>query len=163
MVNSETLLRKHAPKLFDYPAIVSKAAVGTMRLVLHEKSLNRFMETHENKQGIEFVDAALEHLNVSYKTIRHQIENIPSMGKVIIVANHPLGALDALCLIQMVCSVRQDKKVKIVANKLLGSIPQLKEFLIGVDNVNDKLSKHALRQIDHALQSEEAVIFFPSG
>lgn len=134
-----------------------------MRWLVHEKSINRFMTRHEQKNGLEFIDAVLEHLNVSYKTVHRQIENIPSIGKVIIVANHPLGALDALCLIQMVCNVRQDKKVKIVANKLLGTLPQLKEFLIGVDNINEKLSKHALRQIDTALRAEEAVIFFPSG
>lgn len=121
------------------------------------------MEIHQEKNGLEFINAVLEYLNVSYKTIHRQIENIPSMGKVIIVANHPLGALDALCLIQMVCSVRQDKKVKIVANRMLSEIVQLKEFMIGVDNFNDKLSKNALRQIDNALQAEEVVIFFPSG
>ena len=85
------------------------------------------------------------------------------MGKVIIVANHPLGALDALCLIQMVCSLRQDKKVKIIANRVLGEISQLKEFMIGVDNFNDRVSRDALQKIDKALQAEEAVIFFPSG
>lgn len=163
MVNAEMMLRKTHPRLFENPGIVTKSLIGVLRLLLHEKSINRFMVKHDDKKGIEFIGAVLEHLNVSYKTVHRQIENIPSMGKVVIVANHPLGALDALCLIQMVCSVRQDKKVKIVANKMLGAIPQLKEFLIGVDNINDKLSKYALRQIDQALQAEEAVIFFPSG
>lgn len=163
MVNAEIILRKEYPKILRFPTLVNKSIVGFMRWVLHEKSINRFMEEHQEKTGLEFVNAVLEHLNVSYKTIHRQIENIPTMGKVVIVANHPLGALDALCLIQMVCSVRQDKKVKIVANRLLGEITQLKEFMIGVDNINDRVSKHALRQIDNALQAEEAVIFFPSG
>ena len=163
MINTETILRKEHPKIFHYPALVQKTVVSLLRLLVHEKSINRFMENHQEKVGLEFVDAVLENLNVSYKTIHKQIENIPSMGKVIIVANHPLGAMDALCLIQMVCSVRQDKKVKIVANRMLGEITQLKEFLIGVDNINERVSKSALRQIDNALQAEEAVIFFPSG
>lgn len=163
MLNTESILRKVHPRLFHYPSLVHKTIVSLIRLLLHEKSINRFMEVHHGKIGLEFIDTVLENLNVSYKTIHKQIENIPSMGKVIIVANHPLGALDALCLIQMVCSVRQDKKVKIVANRMLGEITQLKEFLIGVDNINDRVSKHALQQIDHALQAEEAVIFFPSG
>lgn len=163
MVNTESVLRKSWPGLFAYPGIVSKSVVEAIRWVTHEKSINRFMIHHDQKSGLEFIDAVLQHLNVSYKTVHRQIENVPSMGKVIIVANHPLGALDALCLIQMVCSVRQNKKVKIVANKMLGTIPQLKEFLIGVDNINEKLSKHSLLQIDNALRAEEAVIFFPSG
>lgn len=163
MVNVEILLKKEHPSLFKLPNIISKSIVGLTRVILHENSINHFMEQHEAKSGLKFIDAALEHLNVSYKVIHREIENIPAIGKVIIVANHPLGALDALTLIQMVCSVRQDKKVKIVANKMLSAIPQLKEFLISVDNMNDKVSKHALRQIDNALQAEEVVIFFPSG
>ena len=163
MVNTESMLRQSYPKLFENPGIVSKSIVEIVRWIVHEKSIHRFMTHHDEKRGMEFIDAVLEHLNISYKTVHRQIENIPSIGKVIIVANHPLGALDALCLIHMVCNVRQDKKVKIVANKMLGAIPQLKEFLIGVDNINDKLSKYALRQIDNALRAEEAVIFFPSG
>lgn len=163
MVNTESVLRKNFPKLFEYPRIVSRSIVEVIRWTVHEKSINRFMIHHDRKTGLDFVNAALEHLNISYKTIQRQIDNIPSIGKVVIVANHPLGALDALCLIQMVCNVRQDKKVKIVANRMLGTIPQLKEFLISVDNVNERFSKHALMQIDHALRAEEAVVFFPSG
>jgi putative hemolysin len=163
MVSVETILKKEHPGLFTYPDLISKIVVGLMRFVLHENSINHFMEIHKNKNGLDFIDAVLLHLNVSYKAIHREIENIPAIGKAIVVSNHPLGALDALSLIQMVCSVRQDKKVKIVANKMLGSIPQLKEFIIGVDNFNDRLSRDSLRKIDQALQSEEVVIFFPSG
>lgn len=163
MVSVETILKKEHPGLFTYPNLISKMVVGLMRFVLHENSINHFMEIHKNKNGLDFIDAVLLHLNVSYKAIHREIENIPAIGKAIVVSNHPLGALDALSLIQMVCSVRQDKKVKIVANKMLGSIPQLKEFIIGVDNFNDRLSRDSLRKIDQALQSEEVVIFFPSG
>jgi putative hemolysin len=163
MVNVEMLLKKEHPALFKFPEIFSKPIIGLTRLLVRENSINNFMQLHETKSGLDFINAALKHLNVSYKVIHNEIENIPVMGKVIIIANHPLGALDALSLIQMVCSVRSDKKVKIVANKMLASIPQLKEFIISVDNINDKVPKHSLRQIDAALQAEEAVIFFPSG
>lgn len=163
MVSVETILKKEHPGLFTYPDLISKMVVGLTRFVIHENSINHFMDDHKNKNGLDFIDAVLQHLNVSYKVIHREIENIPAIGKVIVVANHPLGALDALSLIQMVCSVRQDKKVKIVANKMLGSIEQLSEFIIGVDNFNDRLSRDSLRKIDQALQSEEVVIFFPSG
>lgn len=163
MVSVEILLKKEHPGLFTYPSLISKIVVGLTRLVVHENSINHFMEVHKNKFGLDFIDAVLHHLNVSYKVIHREVENIPAIGKVIVVANHPLGALDALSLIQMICNVRQNKKVKIVANKMLSAIPQLKEFIIGVDNFNDKLSRDSLRQIDKALQSEEVVIFFPSG
>ena len=163
MISAETILRQEHPALFKLPSLINQAVVGATQILLREKPINQFMSLHNEKSGLAFVDAVLNHLNVSYKANQHQIENIPTIGKAIVVANHPLGALDALCLIQMVCRQRPDKKVKIVANKLLTQIPQLSEFMIGVDNFNDKLTKNSLRQIDAALQAEEVVIFFPSG
>ena len=65
MVNAEMILRKEHPKIFRYPSMVNKTIVGLMRLVLHEKSINRFMEEHHEKTGLDFVNAVLEHLNVS--------------------------------------------------------------------------------------------------
>jgi putative hemolysin len=163
MVNVEGVLKREYPRLFNYPSIISRPTVGFCKLLFHEKSINAFMERHIEKTGLDFIDAVLEHLNISYKIDQRQLQHIPALGKVIIVANHPLGALDALSLIQMVSSVRQDKKVKIVANQLLSQFSQLKDLLIPVDNMSGKLSKHSLYMIDEALKNEEAVIFFPAG
>jgi putative hemolysin len=163
MVNVEGVLKREYPRLFNYPALVSRPAVGFFKLLFHEKGINNFMQKHQEKVGIDFIDAALEHLNISYRIDQRQLQNIPALGKVIIAANHPLGALDALTLIKMVSSVRQDKKVKIVANHVLSQFSQLKEMLIPVDNISGKLSKESLQQIENALKNEEAVIFFPAG
>jgi putative hemolysin len=162
MVSVESILKKEYPEIFNYPAFVTRPAVGFFKLIFHEKGVNSFLEKH-SEIGLAFIDAVLDHLNISYKTDSNQIQNIPALGKVIIVANHPLGALDALSLIKMVSSVRQDKKVKIVANHLLTQFTQLKELLIPVDNISGKLSKESLTRIDKALENEEAVIFFPAG
>lgn len=136
MVSVEYILKKEHPALFTYPDIISKSVVGLTRFLIHENSINRFMQLHETKNGLEFIDAALNHLNVSYKVIHREIENVPAIGKVIIVANHPLGALDSLTLIQMVCSVRQDKKVKIIACKVgegSGKSRDIDEYDLEVD------------------------------
>ena len=163
MVNVEGVLKREYPRLFNYPTIVSRPAVGFFKLIFHEKSINSFMERHNEKIGLDFIDAVLEHLNISYRIDQRQLQNIPALGKVIIAANHPLGALDALTLIKMVTGIRQDKKVKIVANHVLSQFSQLREMLIPVDNMSGKLSKESLQRIDEALKNEEAVIFFPAG
>ena len=163
MINVEGVLKREYPRLFDYPSLVTGPAIGLCKLLFHEKGINLFMQRHEEKLGLEFIDAALEHLNISYRIDQRQMQHIPALGKVIVVANHPLGALDALCLIQMIAGVRQDKKVKIVANQMLSQFTQLRDLLIPVDNMSGKLSKQGLNRIEEALKNEEAVIFFPSG
>jgi putative hemolysin len=163
MINVEGVLRKEYPRLFSYPPVVSKPTVGFFKMLFHEKSINVFLEQHKDKTGLDFIDAVLEHLNISYRIDQRRLRHIPALGKVLIVANHPLGALDALTLVKMVANVRQDKKVKVVANQVLSQFSQLNELLIPVDNMSGKLSKHSLRRIDEALENEEAVIFFPAG
>lgn len=162
MVNIENVLKREYPILFRYPSFVYKPITLFFKMLFHESRINDFVSVH-NEIGIPFIDAVLTHLNISYKVNTKEIQNIPAMGKVIITANHPLGALDALALIQMISSVRQDKKVKIVANHVLAQIPQIKDLIIPVDNFKDKLSKSSLKLIDEALNNEEAVIFFPAG
>lgn len=134
-----------------------------MKFLLHEEKINRFLEEHHKEKNLAFIDAALDHLNISYKTDHHQIQNIPAIGKVIIVANHPMGAMDALTLIKMVSSVRHDKKVKIIANRVLSAFDQISDLIIAADTFNGRLTKESMKQIDAALQNEEAVIFFPAG
>ena len=124
MVNVERTLEDQYPQLFRYPDYISKPAVGFSRLLFHENSINDFLKK-QNKTGLHFIDAILDHLNVAYKVNNKRTQNIPALGKVIIIANHPLGALDALTLIKMVSSIRQDKKVKIIANNLLSQFSQL--------------------------------------
>lgn len=163
MLNIEGTLQKEYPKLFTYPSAIRKPAVSFLRTLLQEEKINRFITAHRKKRNLAFIDAALEHLNISYKTDHQQIQNIPSIGKVIIIANHPMGAMDAFTLVKMVSAVRHDKKVKIIANTMLAQFEQISDLIIPVDNFNGRLTKESMKMIETALHNEEAVIFFPAG
>lgn len=162
MLNIEAMLKKEYPRFFSYPAIIRKPMLSLLKMILREESINAFINEH-GERNIAFIDAALEELDISYKIDNQQIQNIPAVGKVIIVANHPLGAMDALALIKMVSTVRHDKKVKIIANKLLSQFENISDLIIPVDNMSGKLTKESMRQVQTALDQEEAVIFFPAG
>ena len=162
MFSVEQILQNEHPKIFNYPKLITKPGVSFLQLLFHEQHINDFLQSHP-QSGIDFINNVLEHLKISYKTDNKEILNVPSIGKCIIVANHPLGALDALVLIQMLVSVRQEKKIKIVANAMLSHIEQLNELIIPVDNISGKLTKVSHQAIEHALQNEELIIFFPAG
>jgi putative hemolysin len=164
MVHIETMIRSAYPIFYNkIPSIALRPSIELLKKLFHEKEVNSFLDTHSRLYGLDFVEAVLEHLHISYTANQQQLENIPTIGKVIIVANHPLGAADALTLLKMVSDVRRDKKIKIVANQMLSHIPQLSQLLIPVDNVQGRLSRRSLQAIDEALDNEEAVIFFPAG
>ncbi|MBE0498472.1 MAG: lysophospholipid acyltransferase family protein [Campylobacterales bacterium] len=164
MVHIETMVRSAYPAFYNkIPSIVLRPSIELLKRLFHEKEVNSFLDTHSRLYGLDFVEAVLDHLHISYTANQQQLENIPSIGKVIVVANHPLGAADALTLLKMVSDVRQDKKIKIVANQMLSHIPQLSQLLIPVDNLHGKLTRRSLQAIDEALDNEEAIIFFPAG
>ncbi len=164
MIYVEGMIRQSYPSLYNkIPSIALRPSIELLKKLFHEKEVNTFLSKHDRLNGLDFVEAVLEYLNISYKVNQQQLENIPAIGKAIVVANHPLGAADALSLIKMISNARQDKRVKIVANQMLSHIPQLSSLLISVDNINGKLTRQSLHEINKALENEEIVIFFPAG
>jgi putative hemolysin len=164
MIHVEGMIRQSYPSVYNkLPSIALRPSLTLLKKLFHEKEVNTFLTKHERLTGLDFVEAILEYLNISYKVNQQQLENIPAIGKALVVSNHPLGAADALSLIKMIADARQDKTVKIVANQMLSHIPQLSELLIPVDNINGKLTRQSLQEINKALENEEIVIFFPAG
>ncbi len=149
-----------------YPALNKKKICGPvikpiLRRILHERAFMDFAEQYPHLHGIEFVEQALDYFNFSYAVSDRERENIPVAGKVVIIANHPIGSLDGLALLKLVHGVRSD--VKIVANDLLTTIAPLRPCLLPVRNMTgDSRKKHIVR-ITTALENDEAVIVFPSG
>jgi len=161
MINIQQAITNKYPKINSIPKPITSIFFAGIKKIIHENNINNFLEEHKNLSAFSFVESALEYFDFSYKVSSNQIENIPASGRVVIIANHPLGALDALALIKMVHSVRSD--IKIVANDLLSEIPQLKSILVGVDAFSNKISKESIKEINRVLENEEALIIFPSG
>ena len=120
-----------------------------------------FLDSHAHLSGFALIEAGLDFLNLRYTVDQVERRRIPASGRLLIVANHPSGALDALALLHLVGSVRND--VKIVANDLLGQIEGLRELLLPVRILGGKPSAQSLAAIDQALREEQCVIVFPAG
>ncbi|MES9843084.1 MAG: lysophospholipid acyltransferase family protein [Candidatus Sedimenticola sp. PURPLELP] len=162
MLSVEQVITERFPSFFENkPRLVTKSIVNFLRLLFHEKETNRFLEENQGLEGLDFIEKVLEYFDLDYTVSSNDLENIPPVGRVVIIANHPLGALDALALIQMVSRVRRD--VKVVANDMLASLPPLKELILPVDNLGGGSRKSDIRRILDSLQSEEALVVFPAG
>lgn len=161
MIDVQKEIEKKFPKLGEKPNFLSKSLIKIAKKVIHENSINDFLEKNNHLKGFEFVDAVLDYFNFDYTVSSNDLQNIPSFGKVVIIANHPLGGLDALSLLKLVGTVRSD--VKIVANDFLVGIETLKSLFIPIDNYKMRQSKKDIQAVYEALNKEEAVIIFPAG
>lgn len=157
----ENYLIHHYPTVDNLPAIAKKFIFTTVKKFFHEKQINTFLEENEKKDTFTFVESVIDYFDVDIKLNKKQMSHIPSYGRVVIIANHPLGALDAMALIHLLKDVRKD--IKIVANGFLGRFENLQELIIPIDNITGKTTKATLSSIYKSLDNEEAVIIFPSG
>ncbi|OPY77837.1 MAG: hypothetical protein A4E64_00979 [Syntrophorhabdus sp. PtaU1.Bin058] len=86
--------------------------------------------TNGDKDG-SFLDNVLRTLRVEYEISGPDRSRIPGTGPVVVVANHPFGAIEGIILAHVLLSVRDD--AKIIANYLLQCIPEMRRILIPVD------------------------------
>ncbi len=162
MINVSSAINAHYPNLDKkITKTVYNTLVFTLNKLFHVDEINSFIENNHDLENFEFIERVFEHLEIDYVSSSNEKQNIPSSGRVIIVSNHPLGALDSLALLKLIGEVRKD--VKIVANDVLMQLSQLSSLLLPVNNMTKKTSSSNVKLILEALNNEEAVIIFPAG
>ncbi|BAK72413.1 MAG: lysophospholipid acyltransferase family protein [Arcobacter sp.] len=161
MIDIQKEIEKKFPKIKEKENFLKKSLFKIAKKIVHEDSINQFLSQNSHLKGFEFVDAVLDYFDFDYTTSSNDLQNIPTSGKVVIIANHPLGGLDALCLLRLISQIRKD--VKIVANDFLAGFEALNSLLIPIDNYKIRQSKTDIKKIYEALNNEEAVIIFPAG
>ena len=85
-----------------------------------------------NSNSKDFLRYTLDELGVTNVIKQEQnVQEIPSQGPVLIIANHPLGGLEGIALAYEILKVRPD--LRVLTNELLRLIPELSQLFIGVD------------------------------
>ena len=129
MFTVDAILHQYYPKLSDR-TLITPPLRSVLRRLLREREFIGFAEQYPHLQGMDFVEQVLETLHVTYTISDRDRENIPVGGRVMIVANHPIGSLDGLALLKLVHELRSD--VRIVGNDLLETIKPLRPCLLSV-------------------------------
>lgn len=160
MFTVDDVLNKHYPKVTEKPWLFKPLSL-LLKHLLHERECIEFGELYPHLQGLEFVEQVLEYFDFSYSARDVEKERIPAQGRVVIIANHPIGSLDGLALLKMLSEVRQD--IKVVANQMLMAITPLHPMLLPVNNMHGGTAKDHLNNIQKHLQDEGVVIIFPAG
>jgi len=161
MLNIEESITNKFPGFTQQSPIVRNSTLSILRKLTHEREINAFLREHDGNRGIDFIDRIFEYFNFSYSISQRERNNIPSQGRVIIIANHPIGSLDGLALLRLVSEVRKD--VKIIANDMLMAFEPLHDLLLPLDNMTRAAYKQSYKNILQALNNDEAIIIFPAG
>ena len=140
------------------------AAKLLMRLLKINK-INKYYLNNIDKEGVDFVSAILDQLQIKYETNPEDLAKIPVEGPFITISNHPYGGIDGLLLLRLLSEVREDFKVMV--NFLLQKIKPIEDLFIPVNpfenrrNVQSSLG--GIKSAFEHLKKGNAIGIFPAG
>jgi putative hemolysin len=134
-----------------------------------QKVRDLYHRVQRSPDGFGFENLLAE-MQVKLRVESADISRIPTVGPVVVVANHPFGMLDGAMLAALLTRVRPD--VKVMTNYLLRDVPELARHCIFVDPFqNDSATRpsstdtnrRALREALAWLQNGRMLAIFPAG
>lgn len=161
-VSLQNIINDKNPDLLKkYPKFLVNFALWYLNGLFRVKKINKFIRETQETYGYDFIEKLFKDLKSTWEYDKEEINRIPKEGPVLIVANHPLGALDGLAIVRAVSDVRPD--VKIVVNDILSHLTNLADLFLPVDVYTAKSQRRNLANIASHLKDGKAIIFFPAG
>jgi len=165
LINVEGLFESKNPRLLK---IIPKFILNYLKRIIHQDEINGYIYNHRDKTGLPFVEAMLMEFGVTIHT------EIPGTGsemqfarlkemldnrRLIIAANHPLGGLDGMVLMNQIGKARSD--VVFPVNDLLMNVPGLRPLFIPI-NKHGKNTENT-KLIDETFARDKIILYFPAG
>jgi putative hemolysin len=149
--------------LLEDKAIFELSAPLLNKVLKFNKLDEVYQQIEDSQTSEEFIDQALDILNISLDLDNEALTNIPKTGPVMIVSNHPFGGIDGLILLRLIKHVRPD--VKIMANHFLSQIEAVNQDCIYVDafNKNNEKNHRPMRESLQHLKHGGLLAIFPAG
>ncbi len=142
-----------------YYRFIPNGLVRWLERTICQDGLNELLEHNRGKHGAAFCHAVLKDLGVSYDVSSAGF--LPKDKRVIIVSNHPLGALDGIVMIDWIAKF-YGKDVKFVVNDLLMNVKPLREVFLPVNKYGRQKKKDSTA-IDEYMAGDDPIIIFPAG
>lgn len=138
-------------------------ALGAMTGLAQLEEL--YLELTASACGPFLCSRLLDKLRIRYRLSGEDRGQFPRSGATIVTANHPFGILDGAILSTLLLSVRSD--VKMLANSILNTVPELAASLIPTDTRGGALSitanVRAVREAHRHLSDGGLLVVFPAG
>lgn len=161
MLDFQRLLQDRYPGFAHRHKRAAAVAGKFLGYLFYQKRFQQFARDYPHLEGYDFVEGVLRYFDFNLRLRELERARIPATGRVVIAANHPIGSLDGLALVNLVRQVRPD--VKVVANDLLMSLAPMHSVLLPVDNMGGNTARRNLKNIRQHLEDEGALIIFPAG
>ncbi len=164
--------------------IIPGFVIRYLKRIVHQDEMNGYIYNNRDQFGLDFIEAIFKDfgariyarcvirdsrfakekrewipVNEASRIADHLAQIIKPEGRYIIAANHPLGGLDGMALIDVVGKVRPD--IIFPVNDILMNVPGLKPLFIPI-NKHGRNTEN-IRIIDETFASDKVILYFPAG
>ncbi|MDR1983244.1 MAG: 1-acyl-sn-glycerol-3-phosphate acyltransferase [Prevotellaceae bacterium] len=141
--------------------ILPKFVIRYIKRIVHEDDVNNILSKYGHCKGIDFVNATLGELNISYTAKGLDAIDNSRDSRFIFASNHPLGALDGLVLMSAI-GKHFENNVKFIVNDILMNLKPLEPVFVPV-NKHGRQSSDYTKQTTDAYSSDSQILYFPAG
>jgi putative hemolysin len=138
--------------------LLPRFVMKKLKSFIREDQINALHQKTKEKQGIEYVYALLEELNI--QVYIHHAERVENADRCIFVANHPLGGVDALSFLKSIHQLKGE--VVSPSNNFFSYVPNLRPLIVGV-NVFGRNTRQQTDAINQVFLSDKQIMIFPAG
>jgi putative hemolysin len=147
-----------------FPAALPRTIVRSVDALSGLAALQQLYDAARPRPWRPFPEQALAALDIAADAgADADLERVPADGPLLVVANHPHGALDGLALANVLDRVRPD--VKLLGNRLLSRIPELADHVVPIDSFTQGSAHNAggVRAALDWLRDGHVLVVFPAG
>lgn len=133
-----------------------------LKKIAHQDEINQFMEQVGDLQGVPWLDAVMQFLDVKLQV--SGTENLPDDTdgrRFTFVSNHPPGGPDGIAL-GRILGHRYEGRIRYPVNDLLMNLHGLAPLCVPI-NKTGKQSRDFPRLVEAAFGSDNHIIMFPAG
>jgi putative hemolysin len=146
------------------PSACPRGLAGIFDRITGLRALQRFYDAAGPFSADTFPEQALATLGIDIGAVgAADLNRVPARGPLLVVANHPHGALDGLAIATVLRRVRRD--VRILANRLLTRIPEMRPHVVPIDSFSQGGAQNAggVRAALDWLDAGHVLVVLPAG
>lgn len=132
MARDTIIAKDELKRALNLSPFLSEGFARLAMSVLRLNSINEVYSKIADREGLDFVSAGLEELNVKVDVNADELKRLPRSGGFITVSNHPFGGVDGVILLKLLLQSGRDDTL-LLGNFILKQIERLSQYVISVD------------------------------
>ena len=153
-IDIEKIIGEKAPKFANK---IPRFIFRYIKKILHQDDINGLLLRANGISGLPFVTEVMKEFNTGVVT--EGLDHIQSEGRYIVAANHPIGGLDGIALIDTVGKIRPD--VITPVNDFLLFVPNLRPLFIPVNKLGSNADN--IKIFNETFAGDRTICFYPFG